>query len=403
MTLTILFDLDETLLQTNMDETFLPAYLHALSKALSGYVPPGSMVPALMAGTEKMIANRDPSKTLADVFKAEFYTRLGISGEVLEPVFNQFYEDVYPGLGYLTRPVPDAIRLVRWAVDQGCRIAVATNPVFPLKAVIDRLEWAGLDPQEFPFAVISAFDDFHFTKPDPAYYHEFLAYLGWPDDPILVIGDNFEWDVHGPHQAGLASYWVAPECAEQPEGTAPNGRGPIGEVINWLKTKDWQEFRPVVDTPAALEAQFRSIPAALSTMLRSLPPESWTSCPGEDEWSVTEIICHLRDVDRDVNLPRIKNILGNDNPFVPGINADAWADERSYKTQDGQQAWCDFFDARRELHQAVQGLTQSDWKRPARHAIFGPTTMLELVKFMAEHDRLHIRQMWRALQINSGN
>jgi hypothetical protein len=35
---------------------------------------------------------------------------------------------------------------------------------------------------------------------------------------------------------------------------------------------------------------------------------------------------------------------------------------------------------------------KDEWKRKARHAIFGPTDLQELVKFIAEHDKLHIRQ-----------
>jgi len=38
-------------------------------------------------------------------------------------------------------------------------------------------------------------------------------------------------------------------------------------------------------------------------------------------------------------------------------------------------------------------LTPDEWQRPARHAIFGPTHLQELVAFTSEHDRLHLRQM----------
>jgi len=41
---------------------------------------------------------------------------------------------------------------------------------------------------------------------------------------------------------------------------------------------------------------------------------------------------------------------------------------------------------------------QAEWDRPARHAIFGPTSLQELVGFMAEHDRLHVRQAFEAIR-----
>jgi hypothetical protein len=44
----------------------------------------------------------------------------------------------------------------------------------------------------------------------------------------------------------------------------------------------------------------------------------------------------------------------------------------------------------------LRGLT-NEWDRKARHAIFGPTDMEELVKFIVEHDKLHIRQTWSTI------
>ena len=43
-----------------------------------------------------------------------------------------------------------------------------------------------------------------------------------------------------------------------------------------------------------------------------------------------------------------------------------------------------------------------EWKRKARHAIFGPTDLQELVKFMVEHDKLHIRQIRSTIEQLAG-
>ena len=39
---------------------------------------------------------------------------------------------------------------------------------------------------------------------------------------------------------------------------------------------------------------------------------------------MTEIICHLRDVEREVNLPRIRRVLAEQNPFLVGEVTDVW-------------------------------------------------------------------------------
>ena len=76
MNLTLLLDLDDTLLNTNLDE-FLPVYFEAFSGFLKEDVEPELMLSALLSGTRKMMANNDPSLTLRQVFDAEFFPKVG--------------------------------------------------------------------------------------------------------------------------------------------------------------------------------------------------------------------------------------------------------------------------------------------------------------------------------------
>jgi hypothetical protein len=119
--------------------------------------------------------------------------------------------------------------------------------------------------------------------------------------------------------------------------------------------------------------------------------------PAPDEWSVVEILCHLRDVDNEVNLPRIYKMIQETNPFLTGKDTDPWANERQYICQDGPQALQDFITARLKLLSLLEGLPLADWERPARHSLLGPTHLNELVGIIAEHDRLHVRQVNRTL------
>ena len=67
MPITLLLDLDDTLLDTNMD-AFIPAYFQALSGMLADLVAPEVMLPALTGGTKAMLTNLDPALTLREVF-----------------------------------------------------------------------------------------------------------------------------------------------------------------------------------------------------------------------------------------------------------------------------------------------------------------------------------------------
>lgn len=70
----VLFDLDDTLLSNDMDR-FLPAYLQSLSRELADVIPPERLAPELMRGTQAMLANRDPEKTLQQAFAEAFYRK----------------------------------------------------------------------------------------------------------------------------------------------------------------------------------------------------------------------------------------------------------------------------------------------------------------------------------------
>ena len=395
MTFTLLLDLDDTLLETNTT-TFFPAYLQALSGALSHLVPPETMLPALMSGTKRMMENLDPALTLREVFDAYFFKKLGMERDSLQTTIDNFYDEVFPNLGSLTKARPEAIRLVDWAFEQGYRVAIATNPLFPLKAIQHRLRWAGLPPEKYPFALVSSYERFHFTKESVAYFGEVMGQMGWPEDPVVMVGNDMDMDLRPAQQAGFPVFWVKNGDEISPEFAAiPQGR--LEEFRNWLEGVDPQALQLSYNSPQALRALLRSTPAALASLTRDLSAPAWTRSPKPDEWCLTEIIGHLRDVDRDVNLPRLRKVLAEENPFIAGEVTDVWVKERQYARQDGRTSLAEFTAVRKELLALLGGL-QIEWNRPARHAIFGPTNLQELVSFIAEHDRAHVKQALEAIK-----
>ena len=394
MPITLLLDLDDTLLNTNMD-TFIPAYFQALSAALADLVSPQVMLPALMGGTKAMLANLDPALTLREVFNAHFFPRVGIERSVLQERIDRFYEEEFPKLGSLTSPIFEAVRLVDWAFEQGHCVVIATNPLFPLKAIQHRLRWAGFPPEQYRCALVTSYENFHFTKETVAYYPEVLAQLGWPENPAVMVGDDLQREVIPTRAAGLPVFWVRKPGEHSPE-MADVPQGPLEDFRPWLEKGNLKRINPTLESPEALLSALRSTPAALATLLSSLPAQSWTSSSSPSEWCLTEIICHLRDVEREVNLARIRGILAEENPFLVGQVTDVWVKERHCAEQDGPQALSDFISARKEVLGLLAGL-DGEWSRPARHAIFGPSTLRELVGFIVGHDRAHIQQVWKSL------
>ena len=398
MTLTLLFDLDDTLLDSNMDN-FIPVYFQTLGKEMTPFVDPEQMLKQLMVGTDVMLQHDDPTETLGQAFDRNFYPYLGVDRSILDPEIVRFYAEVFPTLSYLTKPHPEAVELIQWAVEQGYRIAIATNPLFPQAAVLHRLRWAGLEPDDYPFEVIPSFERFHFSKPNPAYLAEVMGQMGFPDGPILMIGDDPVRDVVAAEELGVAMYWIADKDARLPDERKPlAGQGRIGDLRAWLDTVEPETLLPNHQSRTAIVAMAKAIPAILRSLLTDIPSDLWSYRASPDEWCLNEILGHLRDVEREVNLPRIKTFLNEGNPFIKADDTDVWAAERGYALEDGYKTLQDFVVARVETLAAIRALSDEDWQRTGRHAIFGPITLQEQLAFMTEHDRVHIRQVYDVLK-----
>lgn len=392
MTLTLLFDLDDTLLKNDFDH-FLPVYLKALGEHVNHSVAPEVMIPSLLAATQAMQKNTNPGLTLEEAFDQSFYPAIGRRKNELQQLLKQFYDDVFPCLQYMTSPRPGAGEMVRELIEQGHQVVVATNPLFPRKAILHRLRWAGLDPAVVPFSLITSYEEFHFAKPYPAYYGEILAQLSFPNRPAVMIGNSLEDDLAPANELGMPVFWISPEDTALPGGFHPlSSSGKIEDIPSWVKKVDTAEIRQEIQTPNGLLAMLKSTPAAFDTLQRRWTGEQWRLRPEPGEWSLTEIFCHLRDADCDVNIPRIKTILREENPFIAGIDTDPWAEERNYRDSDGPTALRNFMNKRGKMISLLEMISESDWHRPARHAIFGPTTLMELVGFVTIHDRSHVQQ-----------
>jgi HAD superfamily hydrolase (TIGR01549 family) len=375
-------------------KTFIPAYLAALGKALSSYSDPKKISSVLLAATETMLHNSLPNRTLKEAFDPEFYPALGISVDEVKHQLEKFYRDDFPLLANIAQRRPEAKELVESALQRGWQIAIATNPLFPLAAILHRLDWAGLPNDKFPFSIVPSYESFHFAKPNPAFFAELLGRIGWPRQATVMVGDNPINDIQGAQSMGIPAFWVANGQA-YPDGLPPpNASGSLEDIIPWLIGVPEEDLMPNYGLPSAVIGTMRGSSSALLGLNSNVPQEAWNKRQVADEWSLTEIACHLRDVEKEINLPRLKKIISEDNPFIPGVDSDAWALSRDYRSQDGPAALHDFVSIRIETLDIYSNLAPADWNRPVQHAIFGPTNLAEIASFMGGHDRLHVRQWY---------
>ncbi|NLY39273.1 MAG: HAD family hydrolase [Firmicutes bacterium] len=217
----LLLDLDGTLLDIDM-ERLIGAYIETLAPLFGSYISPEQFARHLLESTVVMVRNTDPAKTNVSVFFDEFCRRLGQPYELVYPIFERYYESGFPLLKRWSKPLPEAGAVIEAARRKGLRLVLATNPIFPLRAIEHRLEWARLSSAAFD--LITTVDNMHFCKPQPEYYLEIAAMIGIPPEHCLMAGNDVEEDISSAAATGMGTFLADRFLIHRRPGEEPPAR-----------------------------------------------------------------------------------------------------------------------------------------------------------------------------------
>lgn len=229
----VLFDLDDTLLGNNMD-TFIPSYFALLGRYAESKMARDVFLRELMICTQAMVESRETAVSNRDVFWGAFQQRTGLDPDEMEQFFDIFYRDYFPQLAAVSTPQASARDIIQACLDQGWQVVIATNPMFPRRAVEHRLDWAGLPVTEFPFALVTTYENMHATKPHTAYYQEILERVGVAASATLMVGDDWENDIEPAARLGCHTYWIAEADASPPDPSLATGHGSLAQLHELL-------------------------------------------------------------------------------------------------------------------------------------------------------------------------
>ncbi len=227
----ILFDLDGTLLLSDSDK-FTEAYFAELVKYLAVLHSPKELTAAIWAGTKAMVKN-DGTRTNEAVF---WDTYCGIFGEEArkeEPVFAEFYATRYPALKVLCGKHPGMDSFTKELKAAGYKLVIATNPLFPLSVQKERISWTGVDPETADW--ITAYENCHYSKPNPEYYREIAGRIGVSPDECLMAGNDVKEDMETASSVGMKVF-LMPEFLINREGKDISGypQGGFGELKQYI-------------------------------------------------------------------------------------------------------------------------------------------------------------------------
>ena len=167
----ILFDLDGTLLPMDQDE-FIKSYFGLLAKRLSNYgYDPKKLIESVWGGTMAMVQN-DGKNTNEYIFW-DFFKKI-YGDNVIDDItkFEEFYKTDFQLVQNVCGYLEDANKTIKDLKQQGYRLVLATNPIFPSIATESRIKWAGLDINDFEY--VTTYENSSYCKPNLKYYQEIL-------------------------------------------------------------------------------------------------------------------------------------------------------------------------------------------------------------------------------------
>ena len=140
----------------------------------------------------------------------------------------------------------------------------------------------------------------------------------------------------------------------------------------------------------------RSSPVVLRSLVRGLDVAAWRRRPAEGEWAAVEVVAHLADSDERA-AARVRRMLAEDDPALPGYDQDELARKRRYIEMDPAEALDRFERVRAEHVALLEGLDDAGWRRTGVHGEQGPVDVELYEMHGAAEDVDHMAQIARLL------
>jgi hypothetical protein len=142
-----------------------------------------------------------------------------------------------------------------------------------------------------------------------------------------------------------------------------------------------------------LTTALAATPRAVAAVARGFDVDALRWRPREGEWSITEVLAHLLDLERTLVLPRLRRIAAEDRPAFDTFDVDAWARARDHRLRDFAADLEAFAEARADTLRFLEALPGAAAERLGLSGHFGPVTLAQYATHAADHDLEHLAQM----------
>lgn len=145
----------------------------------------------------------------------------------------------------------------------------------------------------------------------------------------------------------------------------------------------------------------QATPDTLAAVIRDITPEQAQTARGGDEnWSIIEVICHLRDTEEHSH-HRMQTMRDQDNATISGFDQEALVIERNYARQDLRPSFEAFKKARLNHVTDLAALSPKQWERLGNHVSLGEVSIFSHTLHIVWHDAVHMAQIARQIPVTN--
>lgn len=142
----------------------------------------------------------------------------------------------------------------------------------------------------------------------------------------------------------------------------------------------------------------KETPSLLRRLLADLPADVTTRRPQPQKWSISEVLAHLADSEI-VFAHRLRLVLSGGQAKLTAFDQDVWAESFRYAQCDAADSLA-LFSAIRDANLALVARVPREYlARAGTHEEWGTETAAALLQIEAGHDRNHLAQIDRILEV----
>ncbi|MGI6679515.1 MAG: HAD family hydrolase [Dehalobacterium sp.] len=227
----ILFDLDGTLLPLDI-EIFVKRYFVSITDFFRDVVEPQVFLDHLKQSTMAMARNTSEAMN-EEIFMKNFLPAVGQERDVMYPRFQLYYEQEFPKLKSCAGFSPWSEKVVVQLVEKGYPIVLATNPLFPRMATLERMAWARV--AQCPWSLVTTYENSRRCKPSIQYYQDICRKMDIAPEDCLMVGNDMQEDMVA-GTIGMETFLVTDHLIDRGKPIHhPTHQGTLAELADFIK------------------------------------------------------------------------------------------------------------------------------------------------------------------------